>query len=115
MSVLPDIAVESGSLSSPGTKMSSYFASRAGSLPGLRPLLCLAALLPLVAALGACSQKASSAAEKKAAAGPAIPVIVASVATKTVPLRVEAIGNVEPYRTVSVKARVDGQIVKVFF
>jgi multidrug efflux system membrane fusion protein len=32
-----------------------------------------------------------------------------------VPLRVEAIGNVEPFATVAIKARVDGQIVKVFF
>jgi multidrug efflux system membrane fusion protein len=95
--------------------MNSYFASRVGSLPGLRPLLFLAALLPLIAPLGACSQKASSAAEKKAAGGPAIPVMVVPVALKTVPLRVEAIGNVEPYKTVSIKARVDGQIVKVFF
>src|SRR5262249_46750980 len=69
----------------------------------------------LAASLSACSEKQSSAAEKKTGGGPAVPVIVASVATKTVPLRVQAIGNVESYATVSVKARVDGQIVKVFF
>lgn len=73
------------------------------------------ALLLFAVQLGACTQQASSAAEKKTAGGPAIPVVVASVLKKTVPLRVEAIGNVEPYKTVAVKARVDGQIVKVFF
>jgi multidrug efflux system membrane fusion protein len=46
---------------------------------------------------------------------PAVPVTTASVLTKTVPVRVSAIGNVEPYTTVAVKARVDGQIVSVHF
>jgi len=46
---------------------------------------------------------------------PAVPVTTASVVTKTVPVRVYAIGNVEPYTTVAVKARVDGQIVSVHF
>jgi len=46
---------------------------------------------------------------------PAVPVTTASVVTKTVPVRVNAIGNVEPYTTVAVKARVDGQIVSVHF
>jgi multidrug efflux system membrane fusion protein len=46
---------------------------------------------------------------------PAVPVIVARVERKAVPLRLQGIGNVEPYATVAVKSRVDGQIVKVFF
>ena len=45
----------------------------------------------------------------------AVPVTTAAVITKTVPVRVYAIGNVEPYTTVAVKARVDGQIVSVHF
>jgi multidrug efflux system membrane fusion protein len=45
----------------------------------------------------------------------AVPVTTAAVVTKTVPVRVYAIGNVEPYTTVAVKARVDGQIVSVHF
>jgi len=72
-----------------------------------------AAALLIAAQLAACSQKDSKAAEKKG--GPAVPVTVANVVAMTVPLRVQAIGNVEPYATVAVKARVDGQIVKVFF
>jgi multidrug efflux system membrane fusion protein len=78
-------------------------------------LLRLAALLLLVIHVGACGQKSSSAADKKSAGAPAIPVIVAPVIGMTVPLRVTAIGNVEPFKTVAIKARVDGQIVKVFF
>jgi multidrug efflux system membrane fusion protein len=46
---------------------------------------------------------------------PPVPVTTATVVTKTVPVRVYAIGNVEPYTTVAVKARVDGQIVSVHF
>jgi multidrug efflux system membrane fusion protein len=46
---------------------------------------------------------------------PAVPVTTASVVTKTVPVRVYAIGNVEPYTTVALKARADGQIVSVHF
>src|SRR6266536_1433352 len=57
-----------------------------------------------------------SANERKGSKGPpAIPVSVAQVAQEVVPFRLQAIGNVEPYATVSVKARVDGQIVEVGF
>jgi multidrug efflux system membrane fusion protein len=46
---------------------------------------------------------------------PAIPVTVARVEQLTVPVRLNAIGNVEAYATVGVKARVDGQILEVNF
>jgi len=46
---------------------------------------------------------------------PAVPVTVATVRTQSTPLRLPAIGNVEAFATVSVKARVDGQIVAVQF
>jgi membrane fusion protein, multidrug efflux system len=46
---------------------------------------------------------------------PAIPVNVAVVLQQTVPVRLHAIGNVEAYATVAVKARVDGQIQEVNF
>ena len=45
----------------------------------------------------------------------AVPVTTAPVILKTVPVRLYAIGNVEPYTTVAVKARVDGQLVSVRF
>jgi len=57
-----------------------------------------------------------SANERKAPKGPAaIPVSIAPVLQEVVPFRLLAIGNVEAYATVSVKARVDGQIVEVGF
>lgn len=46
---------------------------------------------------------------------PAVPVSVATVAHKDVPVRIRAIGNVEPLTTVAIKARVDGQIDAVRF
>jgi multidrug efflux system membrane fusion protein len=45
----------------------------------------------------------------------AVPVTTATVVTKSVPVRLYAIGNVEPYTTVAVKARADGQLVSVHF
>src|ERR671914_2896318 len=56
--------------------------------------------------------------EGKSAKGkgpPAVPVAVAVVDQRTVPVRLNAIGNVEPYATVALKARVDGQILEVNF
>ena len=53
---------------------------------------------------------------RKAAKGPpAVPVTVAAAMQETVPIRLQAIGNVEPFQTVAIKARVDGQIVAVNF
>lgn len=58
----------------------------------------------------------SRAREKPAAKGQgAVPVSVATVMQKDVPVRVVAIGNVEPSTSVALKARVDGQIVAVKF
>jgi len=46
---------------------------------------------------------------------PAVPVSVALVAQQSMPVRLRAIGNVEAFATVSVKARVDGQVNTVNF
>ncbi len=54
--------------------------------------------------------------EKKRADGPPpVPVAVAAATQRTVPVMLRAIGNVDPYSSVAVKARVDGQIVEVNF
>jgi multidrug efflux system membrane fusion protein len=52
---------------------------------------------------------------KKAKGPPAVPVTVALVQQQTVPVRLHAIGNVEAYSTVAIKARVGGQILEVNF
>jgi multidrug efflux system membrane fusion protein len=51
---------------------------------------------------------------RKATKGPPpVPVTVVRVVQETVPVRLNAIGNVEAFSTVAVKARVDGQIDQV--
>jgi len=51
----------------------------------------------------------------KAGRDAAVPVSVAVVTQQDVPVRLQAIGNVEAFSTVALKARVDGQIVEVNF
>src|SRR6266705_843456 len=64
-------------------------------------------LLVVTAVLFAYFGTEISANERKGSKGPpAIPVSVAQVAQEVVPFRLQAIGNVEAYATVSVKARV---------
>ena len=73
------------------------------------------------ASLGAIAILAGGCAKPQAdtnAAGPprrAVPVVVAKAAAKTVPVQVEAIGNVEAYKTVSIKPQVSGPLMKVHF
>lgn len=50
-----------------------------------------------------------------AAPAPAIPVTAGIVAAEDVPVLLNGIGTVQAYNMVSVKSRVDGQIVKVDF
>ena len=46
---------------------------------------------------------------------PPVPVVVASAMEKTIPVQIDAIGNVEPYQTISVKAQITGEIKNVNF
>ena len=105
-------------------------------MQGIRIRLCVAMLATCVAgALTACGDKnagAEKSGDKKAAAeksgdkkaatadkkgkeAPAIPVNVALVAEQSMPLKIQAIGNVEVQNTVAIKSRLDGQIVAVSF
>jgi multidrug efflux system membrane fusion protein len=68
----------------------------------------------MIAAIAACSGEDSQAKQNKAA-GPAVPVTVATVEKKVMPVRIRGIGNIEAYATVAVKARVDGQIMRAHF
>jgi multidrug efflux system membrane fusion protein len=73
-------------------------------------------LVVLGAATAAYFINDSRAKEKKSVRGPAaVPVSVTSAIQKSIPVRLQAIGNVEAFSTVSIKARVDGQINSVNF
>ena len=75
-----------------------------------------ALLLVIGIALGLYFINDSRAKEKRSPRAPAaIPVAVTPALQQSVPVRQQAIGNVEPFATVAVKARVDGQLVAVNF
>ena len=84
-----------------------------------RRVLVAAVVLVALAAGGIATYFASDSRARegrKAGKGPsAVPVTVARVVQETVPVRLRAIGNVEAYSSVALKARVDGQIVEVNF
>jgi len=64
--------------------------------------------------LAACSRE-PAADEGKERQRPAVPVTVAEVLTRDVPVLLNAVGSVEPYATVAVKSRVSGELVDVHF
>lgn len=79
------------------------------NIPGF---FCWGALLALsLTFLPACSRSKS---EVRPQAAP-VPVLVSTVIQKTVPVEVKTIGNVEAYTSVSVKARVGGELKQVHF
>jgi len=46
---------------------------------------------------------------------PSVPVVVAQAVLKDVPIQITAIGNVEAYSSVTIKSRVEGQLMKANF
>jgi len=84
-----------------------------------RRVVALAVLVAVAAAIGLGSYlivadgRTAKNAKEGSKGGPAVPVTVARVLQETVPVRLNAIGNVEAYQSVAVKARVDGQIIDV--
>jgi multidrug efflux system membrane fusion protein len=79
--------------------------------PGFKsgPLAWLALFLSASLFTAACSG------DKKPPLPPPVPVTVATVTEKTVPVELKVIGNVEAYSTVSIKSRLAGQLVQVNF
>src|SRR5947207_1356470 len=57
----------------------------------------------------------AAAADNPPAAGPGVPVTAGVVAAADVPVLLNAIGTVQAYNMVTIKSRVDGQIVAVAF
>jgi len=93
---------------------------RIRSLP-VKSLIVL--MLPLfLALLSGCSSNGVSAGSggggkggKKGGFGGDVPVTVAIVKQRTVPVEVNVIGNVEAYSTISVKTQVGGELTNVYF
>lgn len=84
---------------------------RPGGLPGR--LAC--GIVPLLAALVAapgCRRNASGPAPAEA---PAAPVVTTQAVRRAVPLTVRAIGHVEPVASLAIRARVGGDLTRVWF
>src|SRR5437868_11202621 len=63
--------------------------------------------------LAGCTGKSTQAATGRRESG--VPVTVATVTQKDVPLQIDMIGNVEAYSTITVKAQVGGELTQVHF
>src|SRR5579859_5788677 len=73
-------------------------------------------LLLLLFAFGACnSADPSNSKQALAATTRAVPVAVASVVEQDMPVYLTGLGSVTAFNTVSVKSRVDGQLIQVNF
>ena len=80
-----------------------------------KPPVWLSLILVAVSFGSACSQNGSRGETAQADMNFAVPVTVATVTQKTVPIEVRVIGNGEAYSTVIVKSQVDGQLHGVYF
>jgi multidrug efflux system membrane fusion protein len=74
----------------------------------------LLAFITLLALQGCASKSTQAAGGRRGDAAP-VPVLVATVSQKDVPINIDIIGNVESYSTISVKAQVGGALTKVSF
>jgi multidrug efflux system membrane fusion protein len=86
------------------------------NIRGLLTFLSVAATLLALTAISACSNEASG---KPKAEDPrkniAVPVTVGNAVEKAAPVQLQAIGNVQPFATVSVKSQVEGELMDVHF
>lgn len=75
-----------------------------------RTLCFIFALVLVFTIIAACSGDKSQSSKP-----PPVPVVVAEAVKKTVPVQIRAVGNAEPYSTVSVKSQVGGILTRVHF
>ena len=78
----------------------------------------MSGLLLLVAAayLGACSNGESNQGQPKNAAGrEGVPVTIDTAVSKTVPVQIRAVGNVQPYASVTLKSQLDAEVAQIHF
>lgn len=73
-------------------------------------------LLLTLAFFPACSNQGAGTSDKKGLGiDTVVPVAVSSVVEKTVPVQLNAIGNIQAYSTVAIKAQVGGELIRVQF
>jgi membrane fusion protein, multidrug efflux system len=96
-----------------GALMFTVLPKKIGRRPTLLQINFLILGVLFLLALPACSDKKTDA--SKGIKERTVPVTVSMVEEKTVPLQLTAIGNVEPYSSVSIKSRVAGELKQVHF
>jgi multidrug efflux system membrane fusion protein len=79
----------------------------------LAPFGAFLALCGLFVLASSCKPKETHAAAP--AKRPGVPVTVAKVTQRTIPIQIRTIGNVEAYSTIQVKAQVGGELIRVPF
>src|SRR5438093_9908944 len=80
-----------------------------------RSLLRYGFVLLAAALASACSGTSAAPARGRGGEGGPVPVVVAQATQRDVPVDIDAIGNVEAYSTISVRAQVTGQLTEVRF
>lgn len=84
-----------------------------------RPLAVAALAFALLLTLGGCNNSSVKAGgpggRGRPGEGGPVPVVVAMVSQRDVPINVDVIGNVEAYSTITVKAQVGGELTKISF
>ena len=88
------------------------FAAGLKACSTLRRAIFLGVSALIVLLIAGCSNKDAVQAAKPIAAAP---VRIATVASRTMPVELQAIGNVEAISTVSIKAQISGQLMRVHF
>jgi len=80
--------------------------------PPIHDCLIISPFFMALTLLAGCSERN---AESKGLTFPPVPVSVATVVKRTIPVEVRTIGSVEAYSTVTVKSRIDGELEHVHF
>jgi membrane fusion protein, multidrug efflux system len=80
-----------------------------------RPAAAGVGFLIVLAALGGCKRSAAEDQMARGAGEAGIPVSVATVEQRDVPVQLRAIGTVEAYRIVSIKSQVQGELIQICF
>jgi multidrug efflux system membrane fusion protein len=90
-----------------------HLAKKAATLPAV--ILTLIACLAGAACNSTNAKAGGPGGRGRGGEGGPVPVVVARVSQRDVPINVDVIGNVEAYSTISVKAQVGGELTKVSF
>jgi multidrug efflux system membrane fusion protein len=86
-----------------------------GARPPTENIRSALAAAALALSVTGCSPNDAAQESAKRKAAPGVPVVTAQVVRKPMPLKLQAIGNVEAYTSVAIKSRMDGQIIAVRF